>query len=197
MNGEGQGAVPPVLLRIVQIVSFLFAAFGGFLANIAPPEEASPGFAVGLASFLSLCVLLYIAAISKDLPPRKHKRRWLVAAGIAFAGSVGFAAWYSTLLLHHTFRYPSETSPERYVAGTEMTSAARDYAQANPGRSTTAIVKDFGGLERRESVWTASSIALATQLLTGAYVGLVVCFAATIFCLTEGVLSARGSAPPG
>ena len=52
-----------VLISGIEIASFLLAAFGGFLTDIAPPDEVNASFAVGMASVLVLIVLLLVSAI--------------------------------------------------------------------------------------------------------------------------------------
>ena len=177
-----------LLARMVQLVTFLFAAFGGVLTGIAPPEEARVGFAVGIGSFLSLGVLLFVASVSHGLSRRIYKRRWLIASAAAFVCALVLAMVYYCAVLRYTFSYPTENSPDKYVAGTEMTPAARDYLVQDPGRSVAALVLDFGGLEQRSEVWTAASRRRASLILMGLYIALVISLATSIFCLTEGVL---------
>jgi uncharacterized membrane protein len=54
-----------ILAKGIQVVIFLFAGFGNFLLNVAPPVEADPSFAVAISSILALFVLLFISAITK------------------------------------------------------------------------------------------------------------------------------------
>ena len=179
-----------ILTRAVEIVMFLFAAFGHFLHNAAPPSEGGVGFAVGFASFLSLTVLLFVSALSKSRNRVRHRKRWLMAAAVFLLITLGAAPLYQMTYNRHTFRYP-ENSTQVYVRGTELTSEAQQHLQANPGISVQTLVADFGGLPERTAVWTAAARERAELVLTVTYLVLVLSLATTIFSLTEGVLSAK------
>ena len=63
-----------LLTRGVQIVVFLFAAFGGFFVNIAPPDARDASYATGLSSFVMLIVLMAFA--SRVTFTGRIRRRW-------------------------------------------------------------------------------------------------------------------------
>ena len=72
------------IAKAIQVVIFLFSAFSGFLKNIVPPEETVSGFAVGFASMLSLCVLLFVSFLAHiKLTANQFRTIVLVAAGSA------------------------------------------------------------------------------------------------------------------
>ena len=178
-----------VLARAIEVVAFLFAAFGHALVNIAPPEEGDTTFAVGIGSLLALCVLLFISAVSKNLPRRKFKRRWLLAAGVFFAVTLTSVFFYFSNLNTYTFRYPPETLVDVHIGGGEaFTPLAQDRRTMIPNEPVASLVSAFGGVEYRERVWTDESLRDARMILTVNYVLLVLSLAATIFCLTEGIL---------
>ncbi len=188
----------PVLARAIQLVGVLFAAFGGFLTNLAPPDELKPAFAVGVASFLTLGVLLLISALAKHAPVEKYKFLWLGSGILTLALFGGLALAYQRNLLLRTFPFPRTTSETSYVAGTDLTADGRRYVQENPSSSATDLVLNFGGLDQRARVWTEASIAQSRRTLTILYVALVVCLAAAIFSFAEGILatpSPKGTGP--
>jgi ABC-type transport system involved in multi-copper enzyme maturation permease subunit len=173
----------------VKIVTFLFAMFGGFLTVIAPPEEANSRFAVGLSSFLALVVLLLISALIKKPRTLKSRKKWLTVAVTFFAMAVITALVYWWNLNSLTFPYPPESKKAEYVAGTKLTPDAQKYKDENPGKTISSIVADYGGMENRELVWSPGAIRNASMILLINYIALVLSLAATIFCLTEGLLS--------
>jgi hypothetical protein len=194
-NGISEEAKPngvrTLLVRSIEIVTFLFAAFGHFLTEIAPPEEGGTQFAIGISSLLALCALLYISAISKRLPPKKFATRWLISAGVFLAMALATALIYQANFLKYTFHFPHEHSTEIYIGGTTYTAEAMRYRQGHPQKSVQDILLDFGGLEARTHLWTEVSMREATMWLTTNYIAFVLSVAATIFSLTEGVLVNR------
>ena len=176
-----------ILTRAIEIVTFLFAAFGHFLLDIAPPEEGGSRMAVGIASFLTLGVLLYISALAKAAPAEKHRKAWFLAAGLLLVAAIVAAPWYRSNLLQHTFPFPTTGSPTSFMKGTELTPRADQYWTSNPQKTEQEVVLDFGGVADRELVWTASSIRKATMILTVHYLVVVLSLAMAIFCVTEGI----------
>lgn len=178
-----------ILVRAVQVVSFLFAAFGHFLINIAPPQEGGISFAVGFASLLSLGVFLFLTAISKNLPKRKFKRHWIIAAAIALAIAFVSMPFYYNNFIKYTFRYPYEHSKAIYFKGDEFTQQAGEYLQENPDISIQTLLEDKGGLEKISLIWTEDSIRKAKLIVTVNYIVLVLSLATAISCLMEGIIN--------
>ena len=176
-----------ILTRAVEIVTFVFAAFGHFLLGIAPPEEGRLGISAGIASILAVTVLLYISALAHSLPAKKHKRRWLVAAGGFLALVVVAFPWYRSNLAKYTFAFPSSNSPNVFVRGTELTPEAKRYRDRYPMKTVQDVVADFGGTEARTLVWTEPSIRHASLILGIHYLVVTLGVATAIFCLTEGI----------
>lgn len=183
-----------LLTTFVQIVVFLFAAFGGFLENIAPPSQTNPKFAVGLSSFLALIILLIVSALAKHSPAAKSRKKWVWAGVILFV-TAGFAGLlYPWTLGKLTYVYPP--APDQPVAwrvsGLGYTQTARDFMRNNPGNWTP------GKLELQlpyEDIWTDASVEKAKMLLLVNYVSLVLSIAAAIFCLLEANLKVGARSP--
>jgi hypothetical protein len=169
-----------VLIKGIEIVGVLFAAFGGFLAGIAPPEEADARFAVGISSFLALIILFIVAALSK----KKYRGAWILTAACLFVIAVGAAYYYKTTYDDLTFEYP----PGSHVAGTELTPEAREYKQRHEGLSNAQLLARFGGLPNKGKVWPEASVNSVRAKLIISYVVLVLAIASAVFALTEGVL---------
>jgi hypothetical protein len=178
-----------ILAKGVEIVGFLFAAFGGFLTGIAPPETADARFAVGLSSFLALILLLIIAALAQPQSPKRWRNYWLGAAiclcALATLAAFVYKSYYDTL----TFEFPPGSTKVEHIAGTELMPDAQLYKQRNPGISNAQLLDDFGGLENKGLVWTEESTRKARTHLIGSYVVLVLTLAGSIFALTEGTLA--------
>jgi hypothetical protein len=183
-----------ILVKSIQGVMFIFAAFGGFLRDIAPPEEGGTRFAVGISSVLALCVLLYVSAISKKLHLKEFKTTWLIAAGAFMVVALIAALLYQSNFLKYTFHFPYDDSEEIYFGGTAYTATATQYRQENPEKSIQQVLLDFGGLEARRKVWPERSIRAAMLRLTLSYIAFVLSIAAAIFSLTEGILARPQSA---
>jgi hypothetical protein len=177
-----------LLAKAIAVITFLFAAFSGFLTNIAPPEDTESSFAVGLSSFAALAIYLVLTAISKNQQRTKHKAIWLSVAMASLAISLVAAFVYKSNLDELTFGFPPETQTSRYVRGTEFTPDADQYRTANPQKTVSEIVADHGGIPSKELVWTPDSIGNAKLKLTMIYVLLVLSIATTVFSLSEGLL---------
>jgi hypothetical protein len=182
-----------LLVRGVEIVTFLFAAFGHFLLNVAPPEEGRLRISIGIASVLTLGLLLYISALARALPARTHKRAWLIAAGSLLAVVIVALPWYRSNLGKYTFAYPAPDSPSSFVRGSELWPKAAAYWKSNPHKTVQDIVGDFGGPGARTVVWTEASIQSASTILGIHYLVVVLSLTSALFCLTEGFAGRAGS----
>jgi hypothetical protein len=173
-----------LLTKGIEIVGVLFAAFGGFLAGVAPPQAADAGFAVGLSSFLALILLFGIAALSKA----KRRRPWIAVAGVLFCLSIAAGIFYWSNLTNLTYEYPPGSKTADHIAGTDFTERARNYRDIHQGTSKSQIVAKFGGLANVNQVWSEESINGARTRLIASYAILVVAIAGALFSLTEGAL---------
>ena len=174
-----------ILSKGIEVVGVLFAAFGGFLAGIAPPQSADARFAVGISSFLALIILFTIAALSN----KKYRTRWIISAVCLFVVAAGAAYYYKGIYDALTFEYPPGNRKAEHIAGTELTPIASNYKQQHPDLSNSQLLAKFGGLQYKGKVWTEESVNSARRKLITSYVVLVLAIAAAIFALTEGALS--------
>jgi len=172
------------LVRAAETVVFLFAAFGGFLKGIAPPEEAARGFSVGLASMLALCLLLLISVQTRQKANAKARTFWFRAAAALtlVAAAAGFV--YAHNLHGLSFGYPPDNPDSEYIAGTEYTPEARLLA-VQENLDAAEVVARFGGLPNRHLVWSDPSIEKARMIFQVNYLLLVLSLAGAIFSLIE------------
>lgn len=173
------------LMKAMGIVSFLFAAFSGFLKDVAPPPETGAWKWVGFSSFAVLIVFLYVSALSAGRSNLKMRRIWLVVSACFFALAVGSGIVYGLALDRLTFWYPPGNATGRYLAGTVFTSKGETF-HASP-EQYPGVVFEFG-LDNRDKIWTPESITHAGHVLCGYYSTFLVSLAACIFCLTEGAM---------
>jgi len=172
-----------LLGKAVEVVTFLFAMFGGFLAGIAPPERAST-FAVGFGSFLALILLLFLAVIAKGRFSRQRRKIWLIVAGTLAAMALVSGLVYQQKRAEWTFFYPPESEAEEFLRGTDyQPQALADKEQR--GLSVSQLVADYGGPGNRHLIWSEDSLGRARTLLTLLFLSLVLSLAGTNFCLVE------------
>src|SRR5438552_8624437 len=99
-------SVRNTLATAIEVVVFLFAAFGGFLRGVAPPEEADSKFAVGIASLLCLCLLLGISALLRLSPLAKYYSIVIAVTGVLFVVALVAAFVYKYNLGRLLFAWP-------------------------------------------------------------------------------------------
>ena len=175
-----------LIARAIGIVTFLFAAFGGYLRTIAPPEEANSRSAVGFASILCLCLLLLITGLLQWRLVKHYKQGFLFGAAILFVLAVVSGLVYKYNYDRLVFAYPPEEKTPSRIAGLSLSGEAE---KKKDGRSNSQLVADFGGLPNIELVWSDESIRRAKLLLIVNYVAFVLCVAGIVFGLSEGLLA--------
>jgi hypothetical protein len=174
----------PILARTIEAVTFIFAAFSGFLKSIAPPEETNSRFAVGTASFLVLCILLLVSA-TRSQRQRKSIRRVWIGLGISLTIVFAFAVIaYKHNLDNLTFGYPPENPSSVYVKGTEYTPLAEGLRAKNR-LGPSQMVAEFGGLPNRQLVWSEASIERSSTILLANYLVLVTSVSGAVFSFVE------------
>jgi hypothetical protein len=174
--------------RLVELITFLFSLFGGWLKVIAPPEDAEASFAVGLASVLSLLVFLILTVVIRMKSPQAGTILFVVAVVLAvMATASGFI--YRSQLRTLTFAYPPGATSTYYIAGTELTEDAKKYRGNNPKLTDAELLATFEGLDHLDLVWTPESRRHAGTILTVWYIVFILSVFGSIFCLTEGVLA--------
>jgi hypothetical protein len=173
-----------LLASSIEVVVFLFAAFGGFLGKVAPPEETNPSYVVGIVSFLVLILLLIVSAFSRRPRGRNRRGAWIAAGIASFLIAVSSAFLYPRMLHKYTYSDSLEKPTEVRVHGSEsgLTELAKEWVRENPLDANPAVlVRKFPPGQ----VWTPESIENARTVLLATYSTLVLSLATAIFCLLE------------
>jgi len=184
-----------LLASSIEVVVFLFAAFGGVLGKVAPPDETNPSYVVGVVSFLVLILLLIVSAFSRRARDRKKHGAWIAAGLASFLIAVSSAFLYPKMLHKYTYPYPLEKPTEVRVNGSEsgLTELAKEWLRENPLDSNPGVlVRKFPPGQ----VWTQESIEHARTVLLTTYSLLVLSLATAIFCLVEATTDSDNTRRP-
>lgn len=171
-----------LLVTALEVVTFVFSSQQGFLKAIAPPEEASPSYLVGIVSFLVLIILLIISAIGRSKPGQDFRRGWIIAGSVFALLALPGALLYPDYLRRYTWR---DAQHIQHLQGTNdgLTPLARGYMLNHPDQSSPEQLSlDF---DQPEDIWTKESLTGAGERLRDLYAWLVITLAASIFCLLE------------
>jgi len=177
-----------LLTSFVEVITFLTAAFGGFLKAIAPPI-GSKSYAVGAISFLVLIVLMIVSAISRRHPASKPSQaRWLTAGIISFVIAISAVFIYPRLLDKFTYPLEARLSERRVIASDKsLTEDARRYKDANYQSKAKDLIQNLPD----DRIWTDEGIEQARSELLAGYTCLVVSLSTAIFCLLEANLQSK------
>lgn len=190
-----------VVAKMMEIVVFLFAAFDGYLEQLAPTEGFSTQPALGIASFATLVLLLAISALALRFGRPSHGVYWFLAGVVLSAACWQAYRVYTESYAELTVVYSYDPQKRRQVRGTVLMPDAGAVAEKR-GLGAGKLFDHFNG--DREKVWTAESIRTAEGRLQREYVFFVLALAATIFCLIEAIAvwtvppaPQTAAAPPG
>ena len=185
------------LTKGLEFVAAVGAAFGGFLFNIAPPDETGVKFAVGISSFLMLLIFLFIATLTPGEPKPENRKCWYFVAAVATVLFIASAFVYRYNFERLTLVYPpADEGQIRYVNGTELTPEGKAARDSKPNISRAELLDEFGE-NRRHAVWTQSSIDRANTTLVVNYVMVVLTITLALLCLIEGILQRTAPAEQG
>lgn len=168
-----------------ELIAFLFAGFSGFFKSVAPPEPQESRFAIGIASFLALALLLFIAALARK-STRDLKQWWIVAfVGLLILG-FGSGFRYKQFLEEYAFSYPPEVQSVNVIGGVAMLPEAAEKMRSNHW-SKGRLLAEYGP-ENFNQIWLPESVIEAKRKLTYSYVIFVVGIASALFSVTEGLI---------
>jgi hypothetical protein len=178
-----------LLASFIEVVTFLLAAFGGFLKNVAPPLQVGASYPVGILSFLTLITLLAISAFARRRTDSAAKRRWAVAGIVLGALALGAGITYLRALDKYTYPQRSQLENRRICAAeTYLTPDAARYRLTNPGTTTEDLEQNLPD----NDIWTPAGIERAETALLVSYLVLVLSIAGAVFCLIEANMSPAG-----
>jgi hypothetical protein len=169
----------------IEIVTFLFAAFGGFLTRIAPPDQTGAFSAVGVVSFFVLIALLIVSALARQAPSETYRKRWIASGVVCFLLALPGVVLYRAAWEQNTYGYPPEQPKMvRHVKASDKdrTDSAQNWVRQHPDKASPAELEANLGYE---NVWKQEPIARANTQLLLTYGWLVLSLATAIFCLIE------------
>ena len=174
------------LTSIIEIVIFLFAAFGGFLKTVAPPIRPGASYAVGISSFFMLIVLLITSAVARRQASPGTRKKWLIAGIALFLVAVASGLGYPVVLGEYTYPERADLQGRKICASdVYLTSDARQYKQTNPSANAEDLEQNLPDGD----IWSAQGIKRAEMTLLVTYVAFVLSIAGAIFCLLEAGVS--------
>ena len=178
-----------LLTSFVEVVTFLFASFGGFLKKIAPPDHVGASLPVGITAFLMLIILLAISAIGGNAPAQAARKKWIIAGIIFFLLALPACFLYPYLLNHYTYPHQVELSKRQISASDDyLTADAQKYKAAYPEATAEDLSQNFPDGD----VWTQKGIEQTELWLLVAYACLVLALSGAIFCLLEANVRTEG-----
>jgi hypothetical protein len=202
-DSEDAGVFKPLqalLAAAVVIVVWLFNAFDGFLVNIAPPrvqEIGGRGFAIGLASFIALLLLLFAQYLTSFLDRAKWVRLCWAIIGVSsllafMAISLKYRERFETMTFPHTPL--GGGPPTRMLAGTEYTPQAERLVETISFSSPEDLMQQAGA-ESPMEIWTRESILRTETSMIRSYQWLIITLCVALFAfgflLVGGVTSRR------
>jgi hypothetical protein len=182
----------------IEIATFFFAAFGGFLTKIAPPDQTGASYAVGTLSFLVLIMLLIISAAGRTRPTKTARRWWIASGSACFLLALPAVTLYYQAWQENTYSFPPEKSLQQHVRGfdTDRTELTQNWILKHP---TEASPADLEANLPYNQIWKPESIVKANRRLLLTYGWVVLSLATSVFCLVEANAFSRnagGSARP-
>jgi hypothetical protein len=169
-----------LLTSFIEVVTFLFAAFGGFLRAIAPPDEVNSSYPIGILSFFTLIILLTVSAVARQSSASSSFRGWLIVGLVAFALAMVAAFEYHEI--YYKYTYVSSSGIRKVSADNKfLTPDASQFQKQNPTAAPADLAKNFAD----DDIWTRDGLNAAEQQLLFWYAFLVLTLATSIFCLLE------------
>ncbi|MGC2661150.1 MAG: hypothetical protein WA324_24615 [Bryobacteraceae bacterium] len=168
----------------IEIATFFFAAFGGFLTKIAPPDQTGASYAVGILSFLVLIVLLVISAVGRVRPTKATRRLWIAGGITCFLLALPAVILYYQAWEENTYSFPPEKPLQQHVRGldTDRTELAQKWILEHP---TEASPADLEANLPYDQIWKPESLVRANRRLLLTYGWVVLSLATAVFCLVE------------
>jgi drug/metabolite transporter (DMT)-like permease len=116
-----------IIIKAVELVTFLFAAFGQFLLKIAPPDSRPFSFVIGISSLLLLAILLLLSSVAKKRRLKNVKRKWIIFSILLLVTGAVLGFIYKSKLDNNTVVFQSQSKEYMYVTGNTLTKDASEY----------------------------------------------------------------------
>jgi hypothetical protein len=183
-----------ILKNGIQLIVCLFAAFGGFLLNIAPPQGGGVKLSVGIAQFIALALMLYLSAFSvyslvlNKKRYKKNYRAWLMICGIALVltlvSSLGYFQQYDHLVLK------VENWDTTFVRGRlspESLKICREDKLGDGDQCEHELLRNFYTAEQVSAgmLWTNASVRSSKMKLLIWYLSFIIMLSLTLFSAIE------------
>jgi hypothetical protein len=175
-----------IIIKAVELVTFLFAAFGQFLLKIAPPDSRSFSFVTGISSLLLLAILLLLSSVTKKRKSKNVKRNWIIGSLLLLIIGAVIGFIYKSKLDNNTVVFQTQSKEYAYVIGNTLTRDASVYKDSL-SLSNKELINHFGGPEKINEVWSEKSIQEAHFQLNLLYTLFVLFLCSSIFSIIEGV----------
>ena len=160
----------PLLKETWKEIAFLMGLGGGFWYTLEPNIGVESGVFSGFVSAFALAAVLETRSIVNQYSAHAVFRIALVVLGFAFLFvSVPLFSTYLVDRSNLTFEYETNTGPVRVVRGT-VYHPDIFKAKYEEKLSDSALLVKAGGPNRRDLIWTRSSIILSEKKLAMEYV---------------------------
>lgn len=195
-----------VLKSALGVVVFLFAALGGYLLDVSPPDTQdtfNANFPTGLAQFVALLLFLLAGVwfrnqLQTSPDPRRLLRRWTlfsgVLVGLALVSGMAYYYYFGEYVVYHP------AWELRLVRG-ELIDTALEICREDHkvGHACELyLLQEYFTFDQvvNHFLWTKSSVTTAKFILLGSYLAFIISLSGALFCLIELGLTALPAAPP-
>lgn len=189
---SGQLPTQALLALAIQLVVFLFGAFGGYLDDMAPPPGPVGGvpekWAAGYASFAGLLTFLALRSLV-PLVPWPRITWWAISVSLAVAFLYS-GATYQERMSELTFRFDLTDPPTIVILGSgpgcfdTLTTSLTTYIQEAGSRPRNAVAE----------CWSSEALQSSHRSLYRAYTFMVFTLLASLAGFSQVLL---GEGSPG
>jgi hypothetical protein len=149
------------VLLVSQFGIFFMGLFGGFLTQIAPPEEEAE-FWPGLVTLISCGIFLLVWLKSRFVEQSQRERRFYRLALLTLPLSIALLACYHGLFEVRTANYTTG----RKIIGSVLTDRGQQYKELHEATNEDLLRSNAGN---PQGVWTEWSITESRMLLGSSY----------------------------
>ena len=179
-------------------VVLVFGLFNSVLVDLVPPiENPSPQTAGGLASLLTLAVLLGLALLMRRRPSTAFRRATAAGGVLAIAAACVWLTVYIGVVNDYVYTWPETaqeiapdgtSEPRRHVRGDDTTALGQQLMQT---LSVAGAITQTGGLavvQQHQLLWSERSQKAVETRLLWHYIAVTTLFSGGLFALALAVL---------